>query len=59
MTALTHTVFSQPSFGKAFDWTIFYGGMASLVFAVSMTVIGASDTRNADAALDVEVVASL
>lgn len=59
MIALTQTVFNQPSFGKTFDWSIFAGGMASLVFAVSMTVLGASDTRNADATLDVETVASL
>lgn len=59
MKDFTQTVFSHPKVAKAFDWSVFAGGLASLVFAVAMTVLGAGETQNADANLNSEVLASL
>lgn len=59
MIALTKTVVSQPKVSNAFDWSVFATGMASLVFAVAMTVVQHNDTRNAGSLTEVETLASL
>lgn len=59
MIEYTQNFLNHPKVSNAFDWSVFAGGMASLVFAIAMTVLGAGDTRNADADLDVEIRTSL
>ena len=38
MIKYTQNAFSNPKIAKVFDWSVFAGGMASLVFAIAMTV---------------------
>lgn len=59
MILVAQNILNHPNATKAFDWSIFSAGMASLVFAVAMTVLTAEKTRNADASLAQEIRTNL
>ncbi|AML50045.1 MULTISPECIES: hypothetical protein [Falsihalocynthiibacter] len=59
MIEYTQNAFSNPKVVKAFDWSVFAGGMVSLVFAIAMTIMGDGETQNAGAHLNGETLASL
>lgn len=59
MLALAQDAIKHPKVSNAFDWSVFAGGMASLVFAVAMTVVQHGDTRNAGTSTESEVTAAL
>lgn len=59
MLTLAQNAITHPKVSNAFDWSVFAGGMASLVFAIAMTVVQHSDTRNAGTSTESETLAAL
>lgn len=41
MINFVQSIFNDPKISKMFDWSVFMGGLVSLIVAVTMTVLGA------------------